>query len=383
MEVKQIAELVNNMQKDILGEQAVAEVDLQNVIDVGKTMLDATDIDNFTKKLVDHVGRVIFVNRPYEGVAPSVLMDGWEYGSVCEKISADIPEAEENESWNLVDQQEYSPNKFYQPKVEAKFFNKKVTFEVPRSFTENQVKSAFSNMTQLNGFLSMLQTTVENSMSIKLAGLIMRTIDNFIGETLNSRSEVRAVNLLKLYNEKFGTETPLKANEAIYTPAFIRFASFIINTYIIRLRNASKLFNIGGKERFTPKSDLHLVMLNDFYTAAGAYLQSDTFNEVYTALPNADTVPYWQGSGTGYTFDDISAINVKISSDGTSVSKKGILACMFDRNALGVANLDKRVTTYWNPKAEFFNNWYKMDAGYFNDLNENFVVFYVEDAEAV
>lgn len=383
MEVKQIAELVNSMQKEILGEQAVAEVDLQNVIDVGKTMLDATDIDNFTKKLVDHVGRVIFVNRPYEGVAPSVLMDGWEYGSVCEKISADIPEAEENESWNLVDEQEYSPNKFYQPKVEAKFFNKKVTFEVPRSFTENQVKSAFSNMTQLNGFLSMLQTTVENSMSIKLAGLIMRTIDNFIGETLKSGSDVKAVNLLKLYNEKFGAETPLKANEAIYTPAFIRFASFIINTYIVRLRNASKLFNIGGKERFTPKSDLHLVMLNDFYTAAGAYLQSDTFNEVYTALPNADTVPYWQGSGTGYTFDDISAINVKISSDGTAVSKKGILACMFDRNALGVANLDKRVTTYWNPKAEFFNNWYKMDAGYFNDLNENFVVFYVEDAEAV
>ena len=52
---------------------------------------------------------------------------------------------------------------------------------------------------------------------------------------------------------------------------------------------------------------------------------------------------------------------------------------MFDRDALGVCNLDRRVTTNYNPKAEFFSNWYKFDAGYFNDLNENFVLFYVAD----
>ena len=50
---------------------------------------------------------------------------------------------------------------------------------------------------------------------------------------------------------------------------------------------------------------------------------------------------------------------------------------MFDRDALGVTNLDRRVTTNYNPKAEFYTNWYKMDAGYFNDTNENFVVFFV------
>lgn len=120
-------------------------------------------------------------------------------------------------------------------------------------------------------------------------------------------------------------------------------------------------------------------MLTDFKAASGSYLQSDTFHENYVALPNAETIPYWQGSGKGYDFNSVSSINVKTSS-GDSVECSGILAVMFDREALGVTNLDRRVTTQYNAKAEFFNNFYKFDAGYFNDLNENFVVFFVKDS---
>ena len=77
----------------------------------------------------------------------------------------------------------------------------------------------------------------------------------------------------------------------------------------------------------------------------------------------------------------MSAINVK-TAGGKDVQAGGILAVMFDRDALGVTNLDRRVTTAYNPRGEFFTNFYKFDAGYFNDLNENFVVFYVKDAPA-
>ena len=50
---------------------------------------------------------------------------------------------------------------------------------------------------------------------------------------------------------------------------------------------------------------------------------------------------------------------------------------MFDRDAIGVSNLDRRVTTNYNPRAEFYTNFYKFDAGYYSDLSENFVVFFV------
>ena len=121
---------------------------------------------------------------------------------------------------------------------------------------------------------------------------------------------------------------------------------------------------------------LHVVMLADFKKAANVFLQSDVFHDTLTELPNADIVPYWQGSGQGYGFTDISSINIKTAS-GSNVTASGILGVMFDRDALGVTNLDRRVTTNYNPKAEFYNNWYKFDAGYFNDTNENFVVFFV------
>ena len=383
MEVAQIYEIMNSVTGEILGESAVLAEDLTNIVDIGTEIFNANAIDNYVRSLVNHIGRVVFVNRPYSGNVPSVLMDGWEYGSVLEKITAELPEATENESWELTDGASYDPNIFYKPTVSAKFFNKRVTFEIPMSFTERQVKESFSNAVQLNGFLSMLYNAVDKSMTIKIDSLVMRTINNMIGETiydeygtdsLASKSGVRAINLLYLYNERFNTE--LTAEEAITTPDFIRFASLEMGVMTSRLTKMSTLFNIGGKDRFTPSDMLHVVMLSDFRKSANVYLQSDVFHEQFTALPNAEEVPFWQGSGTSYAFDDITAVNVTTASNH-AVDASGILGIMFDRDALGVTNLDRRVTTNYNPKAEFFNNWYKFDAGYFNDTNENFVVFFV------
>lgn len=380
MEVKQIYEMMNSVTNEVLGKENLVQEDLGNIVDVGEEVFNANAVDNYVKSLVNHIGKVIFVNRPYSGNVPSVLMDGWEFGSVLEKIQADIPEATENESWELENGREYKQDIFYKPSVSAKFFNKRVTFEIPMSFTERQVKESFSNREQLNGFLSMLYNSVDKSMSVKTDSLIMRTINNMSAETIHAdNNNVKAVNLLALYNEKFNQS--LTAEKAITTPEFIRFATFTIGMYKDRISKISTLFNIGGKERFTSPELLHVVLLSDFANASKIYLQSDTYNKELLNLPKYEVVPYWQGSGTAYSFDDVSTINVKTSS-GDVVSQSGIIGVMFDRDALGVANLDKRVTTNYNAKAEFYNNYYKFDAGYFNDLNENFIVFFVADAVA-
>lgn len=399
MTVKQIYELMNNVTSEVLGKTGLVAEDLSNVVDVGTEVFNASAVDNYVKTLVNHIGKVVFVNRPYSGKIPSVLMDSWEFGSVLEKISCDTPEATENETWELTPGTEYKQDIFYQPKVSAKFFNSKVTFEVPMSFTEKQVKESFSNAAQLNGFISMIYNAVDRSMTIKIDGLVMRTINSMIAQTLNAdktaftggygtASTARCVNLLKLYNDKFfpagtgGTANPdaLTADKAIYDPDFIRFASYTMGVYVDRLASISTLFNVGGKDRFTDANNLHVIMLSDFAKGADVYLQSDVRHNEMTRLPNYETVPYWQGSGQNYEFDSTSAINVKIDAS-TTVDIDGIVGVMFDRDALGVSNLDRRVTTAYNAKAEFFNNYYKFDAGYFNDTNENFVVFFVSDAK--
>lgn len=384
MKVEQIYNLMNTVTSEILGDSVVVSEDLSNVVDIGVAIMNANALDNYVRSLVNHIGKVVFVNRVYRGGAPSVLMDGWEYGSILEKISMELPDVEINETWKLEDRTSYDPNIFYKPKVSAKFFNKRVTFEIPISITERQVKESFSNAMQLNGLISMIYNGVENAMTVNIDALVMRTINNMIAETihaeynaeeLNSKSTVKAVNLLKLYND--ANNTKLTGEVAIKTPEFVRYASLVMKNYIDRMSKISTLFNIEGKERFTPKDLLHVVMLADFKNSAETYLQSDTFHDEYTALPNAETVPYWQGSGEDFGFDSISEIIVNTAS-GNKVEANGILAVMFDRDALGVANLDRRVTTNYNAKAEFWNNYNKFEAGYFNDLAENFVVFFAE-----
>lgn len=390
MVVKQIYELINSVSDEVLGKTGIVKEDLTGVVDLGNEVFNQGAVDNYVKSLVNHIGKVVFVNRPYAGKIPSVLMDAWEFGSVLEKISAEIPAATENDTWNLTDGTEYKQDIFHKPVVSAKFFNSKVTFEVPVSITERQVKESFSSAAQLNGFLSMIYSAVEKSMTIKTDALIMRTINNMIGETLfadaakftpsgktlsyASASTVRCVNLLFLYNQAKGTK--LTADKCLTDGDFIRFASYQMGLYADRLQSISTLFNVGGKERFTPKDALHTVLLSDFAKGAQAYLYADTYNKEQVLLPNAETVASWQGSGQDYGFAHTSAISIKTSGDH-EISIGGVLGVMFDRDALGVCNLDKRVTTNYNAKAEFFNNYYKFDAGYFNDTNENFVVFFV------
>lgn len=388
MQVKQIYTLINSVSKEVLGNSELVSEDLTGLVDLGNEVFNQNAVDNYVKSLVNHIGKVVFVNRPYAGKIPSVLMDAWEFGSVLEKISADLPEAEENKSWELTDGTDYSQDVFHKPQVTAKFFNSKVTFEVPVSITERQVKESFSNAEQLNAFLSMIYNAVEKSITIKTDALIMRTINNMIaqtliadsdafgGETVNytSASTARCVNLLKLYNDNKGTT--LTAAKALTDPDFIKFASYTIGLYTDRLASISNVFNIGGKPRFTPRENLHVVLLSDFEKAARAYLYSDTYNKEQVLLPNAESVPFWQGSGTKYDFASTAHITIK-ETGGKPVNISGVLGVMFDRDALGVCNLNRRVTTNYNAKAEFFNNYYKFDAGYFNDTNENFVVFFV------
>ena len=383
MEIKQVAEFVNDATSEVLGEEAILNEDLSNVVDVGTSIFNAGAFDAYVKALVNHIGKVIFVNRPYRGAAPSVLMDEWEYGSVVEKISSEMPEAVENDSWDLVDGQSYDPNIFHKPVAEAKFFNKMTTFEIDRSITERQVKQSFSNSTQLNAFVSMLFNEVEKALTVKTDALVMRTINNMITETVYSAysggaitgaGNPRAVNLLYRYNQQYGTS--LTAAQAVLNPDFIRFAAYTMALYVDRLTRMSTLFNVGGKARFTPKDMQHIVMLSEFRAAADVFLQSNTFHDEYTKLVNAETVPFWQGSGTDYEFSSTGKIDAVTASGNTQVVT-GVLGCIWDRDALGVMNFNSRVTTQYNAKAEFTNYFYKRDARYFNDFNENFVAFFV------
>lgn len=382
MKVTQIKDLVNNTLKQIDGESALLNEDLSNTVDVGNEIFNTDNVDNYVHKLIDRIGQTVFNSRQYQGSAPSILMTSWEFGSVLEKVDTELPDSEENDSWNLKDGQSYDPNIFYQPKVSAKFFNSLVTFDIPMSFTQRQVKDSFNSATELNGFLSMLNTSVSNAMTINIDNLIMKTMNNMTGSILNGTNSMQKVNLLALYNQQSGKS--VKRSDALIDPDFIKFANLFINTTRSRLTKISTLFNAGGKKRFTPVTEQHLVLLADLANASKVYLESNTYHDNNVQLDGYETVPYWQGTGKDYGFDSTSAVDVtvKTGNSPTEVKQSGILGVLFDTQALGVACSNQRVTTNYNPKAEFYTNFNKYDASYFNDLNENYIVFYIADTTA-
>lgn len=378
MEVTQIKDIVNQTTAEVTGTEAISDIDLNEVVENGAEVLESDKlIDNYVRTLVDHIGKVVFVNRPYTGSTPSVMMDAWEYGAILEKIQYEgLPEAEDNDSWDLQDGQSYDPNIFYKPTVSAKFYSERRTFDVPMSFANRQVKSAFSSAAQLQAFFAMIETAISNGMTVKMDSLVQLTLANAIATVYNNRATkpVQYVDLVTRYKTATGDVTVTPEN-ALVTPEFTRWASMEMKRVLARMRKLSTLFNAGGKYRHTPADRLHLILHSDFTAAAEAYLYSDTYHNEFVKLPKAEEVAFWQGSGTGFGWADTSKIVVTPRDSEQSVTVNNIVGIAFDREALGVTNLDRRVTTNWNPKGEFTNNWYKFDAGYFNDFNENIVVF--------
>lgn len=387
MEVKQLAGLVNEALKETTGVEAIVAEDLGDLVDAGDAVFDAGAVDNYGRSITNVIGRNIFVNRPYEGRVPSMRKDAWTYGSIARKIRVVPKDAEENETWSLTPGASYDPNIFSPAETHEKFFNKRTTFQIPISLTELQIRESFQNAEQLNAFVEMIERMILNVLNKATENLAMRTLNNFTAETiyadyagaaLSSKSGVKAVNLLYKYNNEANTGSAITAQQALYDPAFIRFASLQMRQYAGKLRSWSKLFNIGGTDKFTPASRLRTYLLDAFESAAAVYLYNGVgqFKDEELTLPKAETVPYWQGSGTDFAFSAISKINV-VTTEGHSVEAGGILGVMMDEEAAMICNDNKRTTTGYNPRASFFNYWHKADCQYLNDFDENYVVFFI------
>lgn len=378
MEVTQIAEIVNQTTAEVTGTEAVQNVDLNKVVEIGSEVLENDKlVEQYMKTLIDHIGKVVFVNRPYTGSTPSVMMESWEYGAILEKIQYEgLPEAEDNDTWDLEDGRSYDPNVFHKPTVSAKFYSERKTFDIPMSFARRQCKSAFSNGSQIQAFFAMIETAISNGMTVKMDSLVQLTLANAIATVYSNKltNPVQYVDLVSAYKTATG-DTTVTPENALVKPEFCRWAAMTIKRILSRQKKLSTLFNAGGKYRHTPIDKNHLILHSDFTSAAEAYLYGDTYHNEFVKLPKAEEVAFWQGSGSGFDWADTSKIIVIPRGADSPVTVNNIVGISYDREALGVSNLDRRVTTNWNAKAEFTNNWYKFDAGYFNDFNENIVVF--------
>lgn len=389
MKVTQIATILNTIiNQEQIGESLVVSEDLSNIVDIGTEILDYTgaskeNYETVTKSLIDLVGQQIFVDREYVSQAPNIVKDAWEYGSVLEKVRCELPDADDNATWQLgdypLDGETYpDPFEISMPKVDAKFFNSKIAFEVPITIVDRQFKEAMRDATALGKFIAMIENRVRMKMTLSTDGLVMRTINNLMAQKFNSGNNV--VNLLTLFKRESGNDT-ITAATALTNAEFQRFAAKTMLLYRKYIQEASMLYNDGGYVTFTPEDRMKFVLLSKFAKSLETGLYSDTFHNEFVLVDGYEEVGYWQGTGTDVNDDERAKIDVTIKAgDGTTqIVREGIVGVLFDEWAAMVCNEDFRVTVQYNPRGEYTNYFYKWDAHYLNDTNENCIVFVVAD----
>ena len=375
MLITQTKEILTTIATEMLGpDNTIVTENLENLQDIGNVLITQQNVDTYVKKLVDKIGKVVFKNRLLNSTAPSLLADSWEYGAILQKVRMKLIPAEENSAVNLVDGHSYDQNVFHQPTVSATFYSKEITFEVPISYTREQLNSSFNSVSELNGFYNLLETTVQNSLTVKTDALIMRTINYRIGKTYTKGLDSQKVNLLQGYNTASGKE--LTTANCFQDEGFLKYAIAEIKNYQDRLKLPTSVFNDKKEEAFTPAQNQKLVLLSDFKNTVDTHLIPVVQNSENLTL-SCETVPYWQGSGKTFSFADISKIDVTLDTSSEVAKVGGIVGILFDDEALKVGNLNQYVTTNYNAKGDFYTNYYKEQSGFFVDLAENFIIFYV------
>ena len=390
MQVDQIYSMLNDIMDEVTGQNNAEEgatpvfilnEDLSNIVDMGtKIFNNRTWKDNYVRQLIDRIGREVFVDRTYEGYAPRVLRDSWEYGSIMSKTRCKIFDAKANPSWSLEKGQTVNQFEFNPPEVTQKFYNKKVAWQIDCSFTDVQLRESFNSAAAMNRFIGMIENRINTSMTIYIDSLVMRCINNFIAEKINANNSV--VDVLAEYNAS--QASPITAAQAVYDKEFYRYLAYRTDLDVERFRAPSTNFNIDDEPNvtFTPREFAHFVLHSDFAAGVKVYLQSDTYHENLVTLGEFETVPFWQSQGDGYQLATTSRIDVKLASDNTTtVNRNYIIGILFDYDALGVLNENRRTTSSYNSNGEYWNNFYKIDTSFFNDMAENAIIYVLGDGE--
>lgn len=392
MKITQLTDVLNGtlsttgILDQVTGEAAVANEDLSNIVDIGKAVLDYTgqsneNFDSFMRNLIDQVGKITIVNRTYVSQAPNILKDSWEYGSILQKVRVSVPDVRDNASWDLFNypkQAEAYPDPFElsKPGAKAKFYNSKNTYEIPITLADYQLKEAFQSASQFGAFIAAIENRIRMKQTLCNDGLIMATIDNLVGLTLSGNGG-KTINLLTAYNAI--AATPITADKALTNTEFLRFAAMTIAKYKKYVAQASAKYNAGNYITFTPADKLKFIANTEFAKAMDAYLYADTYHNEFVELNGYSEVPFWQGSGTAdgdrLTID----VSVDVNGTATEVKNTGVLAVMFDDEAAAVCNENYRTTSIYNPRGEYTNYFYKYDAMFMNDVEENCVVFTIAD----
>ena len=391
MKYKLIGEALNEVYTELIGESELIKEDLSNIVEVGKTITDSINygenVENYTKKLIDKVGRIIFRQNKLELSHLPIFRDSWEFGSIAEKVRVEAPDTSEDRTFDLSNYTGEDVFKLSIPKTSAKFFNNSTTFQLKISLPKVQVKSAWNSAREMSQFISLIENSIKQKLTIDLLSLEYRTQANLIAEKFKSGNSNCLINLLEEYIYETG-DTSVTSEKFLTNEKTLRFANKKIKMMRNLITKPSILYADGGYVNVTAPDEQVLTILTDFDASLATYLYSVNRHNDFVKLENYTVVPYWQSGGTSDDYETRSRINVIPASEGAKptgedtrmvIEEENILAILQDYRASAVTCQHSDVESINVPDARMINYWYFEDANYVNDTDENIIIFYLSD----
>lgn len=380
MKINQIYTILNDINEQLWGHDALAVHDLSGLISLGTTIGNAAGYDQYLNVLVDRIGKTVIRRLDLELDFPSLYMDEFQFGAILQKITVDPVSAQASNDWN-VGSGGFTPSllTISKPSISVKYFSGADTASYIVTVPFDLMDSAFQSEAGVSNFFDAIISALQDSLTMSINNMSRTAVNNFIAEKIKATNGV--INLLTEYNSLF-TPTLTQA-EAILSPAFLRFAAARIKQYVEYLAQPSELYNVGGKLRATKRDNMHILANSEFAINSQVYLESDTYWKEMLSLPGYTSVPYWQGNHTAGGNNDFatnSTINVIPSSEEgqlspTAVNQTGIIMVLADRQAIAVGLNKRRSATFTNPIDAYTNIKQEFTTQWINDTDESGIIF--------
>lgn len=369
MTTEQIYTLVNEVNAEAYGTNAISVVDTSSLISLGNTVLSSsTNTEAFLNTLAQRIGRTILRFRDYRNKLGDMVLNDFEYGAILQKIKVVMPKAEEDEMYDLIDGQSIDHYKVAKPDVNQKLFVTRTPYQFHITIQRSTLKEAFLSEGAMGSFIGIVFGEVRNAIESSLENLGRITLATAIAECAGT---TRMIDLVTKYNNLYNPSPALDATTAQASPEFMRWAIGIINTYIDGMQDLSTLYNNGDFETFTPKEDMRVKILSSFNRKLQTVVEYAAFHDQFVR-PDIDftTINYWQSA------QDPDEVKITRPSDSDSVSRGNVICLIHDRDAMGVYKMDEEVlTSPVNAAGSYYNTYWHEKQLRFIDLSENFICF--------
>lgn len=388
MKVEQIYSLLNDINAQMFGEDAVDVHDLRGIISMGETIIgNENNSDLFLGKLVDRIGKTVVRTLDLELDFPALFMNEFEFGCILQKITVNPYEAIRSSEFDI-GSDNFTPTLLdvHKPSIVVNYFKGSDTWAFRTTIPDDLFTSAFTSEAMMGQFIDAIVNALSDSMTLAINNMSRTAINNLIAEKIKGNNGV--INLLAGYNST--QQTPLTVAQAIRDKEFYRYASNEIRKYIKYLGEASVLYNMGDNIlRRTARDNMHVLMLTDFVAGFESYLSSDTFHNDLLGMPLFNEVAYWQGNKGANASNDFatnSTINVIPSSEAgkespTEVTQSGVVCVLADRQAVAVGLNKRKSGSFYNSIDYYTNLKSSAQIQYINDTSENCVCFVVAETE--